>query len=616
MVAEVVTDYSQLNAPRLDIDERIARFDPPDDLDLAESQSIQTRHFYAIQACIAHQLASGDKTWDTLRYNTNIRIPVENYLLDESTGVTTYASWAYHRQAKIYILGHAPRAADGTSKVIYELLGIALPRAEDSDEEQKQDSEEGDQVGQQNQDDNQAEQQGDGKGDQSAESDEDEDRRPIDTTDLLRPLLTSASKRKTPTKAAKAPTEADKRRKLQEELFASWKRRSAAFSAAASVAGGASTGHGVPPTGPATAAAAPATTAGFVSPSRSDYETLIQLQMLNSSGHGGGGDRKKQPKPADIPKKLLESIDYQSTNTIAFFEELEDYFDVDNIDDKYRVQVLLWCTKGTIRKNMRDMRAAGTATTYDDFKTWLIDTNTQPGEKSEVYKRLRNFYQQERRFRIYLNELTERYKDCQKFGITITEWQFRDILTTNMSNSLQARLMEMPEYESMPLRDLAAKAEAIETSLLKAGTLENSRGRIRNNVATLDETLDERIDARLAAYENGGGKKKGDGKGKGSTHSSEKKKKNKGKGKGKGKKDKGTGGRGTTGKLPQNVYCKATVKALYTEDEWAARMELTRSGGNPKSRPELYRKDRYQNRYVCWTCRTFGEHTMDQCPKW
>ena len=27
MVAEVVTDYSQLNAPRLDIDERIARFD-------------------------------------------------------------------------------------------------------------------------------------------------------------------------------------------------------------------------------------------------------------------------------------------------------------------------------------------------------------------------------------------------------------------------------------------------------------------------------------------------------------------------------------------------------------------------------------------------------------
>ena len=234
----------------------------------------------------------------------------------------------------------------------------------------------------------------------------------------------------------------------------------------------------------------PTTTTGFVSPSQSDYETLIQLQMLNSSGHGGGGDRKKQPKPADIPKKLLESIDYQSTNTIAFFEELEDYFDVDNIDDKYHVQVLLWCTKGTIRKNMRDMRAAGTTTTYDDFKTWLIDTNTQPGEKSEVYKRLRNFYQQEQQFQIYLNELTERYKDCQKFGITITEWQFRDILTTNMSNSLQAQLMEMPEYESMPLRDLAAKAEAIETSLLKAGTLENSRGRIRNNVATLDETLE------------------------------------------------------------------------------------------------------------------------------
>lgn len=111
---------------------------------------------------------------------------------------------------------------------------------------------------------------------------------------------------------------------------------------------------------------------------------------------------------------------------------------------------------------------------------------------------------------------------------------------------------------------------------------------------------------------------KGDGKGKGKHgkgNGGKSKTKSKGKGNGKDK-AKSSGGRSASNDLPQHVKCTAMVRPSYTENQWKERMELVKCRRNPHTRPDLHKKDRYKGEFVCWVCRTYGDHTVDRCPRY
>eukprot|EP01052_Picozoa_sp_SAG31_P022286 SAG31_NODE_1765_length_7315_cov_58.328991_4_plen_273_part_00 len=89
---------------------------------------------------------------------------------------------------------------------------------------------------------------------------------------------------------------------------------------------------------------------------------------------------------------------------------------------------------------------------------------------------------------------------------------------------------------------------------------------------------------------------------------------------GKGNKSwKGKGGRGDswvsdiTKKNPLPQFAQpGHMQKYYTDSEWEKRLELLEEGKSPKDFPDLFKKDRWDKRYVCFQCRETG-HTMDKC---
>jgi hypothetical protein len=594
MVVRAV-NYDELHAPRNTIDQLIDTYPPPSDLDVDEARSVHDKHKYAIQAIIANQLGSRGKTWLQLRLQRDIRTPVQQYLSSVVVGrrapvAVDYQGWAFYPQAKQYILDNAPAEA------IYQLLGL---RGDDSEDENEDDmaswrtpmahgrSSVHGAVGAH------ATAAAAGVAHAEGEDESDDDGAPVDVAALLQ--ATGRKKRKRTTTSTTAGSTdmnekergAAKLRKLREKLLSSAAKRAAERAEADS-------------------------------DDESPINTLLDLALLKatttSAATSAGADDRylgRAPKVSDIPAALVNSFDYsKGGDTVTFFENLEDFFDIHDVKPKHQGACLLICTTGTIRKQLRTQRQQNPGLQYDAMKEWVEMVTARPDEDSIIYKKFISETQGRSNFRKYVTELTERFEECKKHGVQIPAFQFRQVLCDNMHPSILTKLKEDPAFRSQKLPILIEKAVALEESMRDAGTLRMASAADPRQSPEIQSYIDTEVNRRM----HGG---KGDGKGKGQRGKGKggksKSKGNKGKGKGKAK---GSGGRGTAKDLPQHVKCTATVKSFYTAEQWKERTALVKDRGNPHTRPDLHKKDRYKGEFVCWVCRTYGDHTLDRCPRY
>ena len=73
----------------------------------------------------------------------------------------------------------------------------------------------------------------------------------------------------------------------------------------------------------------------------------------------------------------------------------------------------------------------------------------------------------------------------------------------------------------------------------------------------------------------------------------------------------GTNNKSEKTNLP--AYAKPEhMKKFYDDDQWEKRLEILENEESPKKYPELFKLDRWNNKYVCFNCRETG-HTMDRC---
>eukprot|EP01052_Picozoa_sp_SAG31_P055675 SAG31_NODE_15506_length_751_cov_1.397239_2_plen_104_part_00 len=56
------------------------------------------------------------------------------------------------------------------------------------------------------------------------------------------------------------------------------------------------------------------------------------------------------------------------------------------------------------------------------------------------------------------------------------------------------------------------------------------------------------------------------------------------------------------------------MEKYYTETEWEQRCKILDDGEAPKDHANLFSKDRWDGKFVCFQCRETG-HTMDRCFK-
>ena len=74
-----LSDFERLSRPKTHIDELIARFLVPDDLDLDEARKINDAHASAIRNVVCAGLHEQYKL-EEFRFNRDIRIPVMDYM--------------------------------------------------------------------------------------------------------------------------------------------------------------------------------------------------------------------------------------------------------------------------------------------------------------------------------------------------------------------------------------------------------------------------------------------------------------------------------------------------------------------------------------------------------
>jgi hypothetical protein len=592
MVAKSV-GFDQLSGPRTHIDVLIDRFPAPDIQDAEIANKINKEHVLAITSVISDGLCR-DWKLESFRFNRDIRAPVQKYMAGLQPA-REFHGWSFYRMAKKVIIEQDNELAT------YQLLGIK-------------------------------------PGDTPPEVAGGR----VDTLGLFSSPNKGARKRNFNTSStAKSKVDAEAAALKRYRAGVLHSLRKSAQKRKRGDTDDDQDDADLPEDGDASpgdddendsdmggaAGAADASDIG------AKLDRLVEISEFNTIGLDKGASGEKI-KLADVPKHLIEAIDYMQGDTKKYIDGLQMFLRLKGrTSNDTKLQCLLWGTKGTLLKMLMRKIDTTPGILYETCVEWVEGTNTRRNEEDLRIKEYEQHRQGSTLVRPYITQLIELYEDCTERGIDITPQQFRRKLLDGMIRPLRAELMKRPDYRTMDVITLTETAESLEEGLLEAGTLRNSNNQLADEDSKAEtKRLRKLVKATMDEHnvQYGWSDQKGKGKGKGNNSKGQGKGQGKGNGKGHGKgkgkggskgKGKGKGGRGATNgrggtPLPSDVRCSATVKSLYTQDEWDSRLQMTRDGTSPKAKSWLYNRDRYKGQFVCWSCRTFGDHTMDRCPRW
>ena len=308
---------------------------------------------------------------------------------------------------------------------------------------------------------------------------------------------------------------------------------------------------------------------------------IKRLKRKKTSGNSSSGGAPKALNNPQFPETLRFDLEKADQSDIdAFIQEFEDVTDL--VDRKYILATLRLRLSKDVRTQLRhhnDKRVSSgkSAMSYKETIKWLRVTFQARDAHDQLFHQFTAIKQGKLPMRSYLAKFHSKLHQLEARNIKLNKYTRRKFMLDGIKERVRSKALEMPEYYSMPYDDLLKKLSALDEALTT------------NTVATVAAVSSKKLESMVAAAV----------------------------------KKQYSGDKTFQRSTRDTRFSTKTMKPLYSEEQWEARLAAVKSRAKPSANAHLFNKDCYPvedgkpgngAQKACVFCRKLG-HTIAECTK-